>query len=275
MRSTPLRSALVAAAGCAALSACLGTTGHQVVHFSAAAAGPADARAGQPLSFTTDVGWHVVLTTATVHVGAMYLVETPPSSGGGPSPCVLQGTYVAEVTTDPGSTAGIDVDVLSPAPQYFPRPGQGTDLAALAGQVWLTGVEVDQVPDRTTILKVEGSADRGGVVVPFAGSLTIGQNRVVTPTDATKPGSSPICKERVVSPLPVDLVLRDGGTLLLRVDPRQLFVGIDFSTLSQVSSSPPLYQFADGPTDAASVELYSALHSAGSLYRFSWSDTPL
>jgi hypothetical protein len=270
MSSVRLRRALGAVAS-TSLWACLGTTGNHVVSFTAAAAGPADAQGGAPLDFTSGAGWHVVLTKAVVHVGAMYLVQSPPSSGGGPSPCVLEGTYVAQVTTDPGAVAGIDVDALSPTPQPFPSPGQGTDVAALAGQVWLTGVDVNQVADPTKILQVAGTADRGGVVVPFVGALTIGANRLPTPSDSTKPGADPICKQRIVSPIPVDILPQDGGALLLRIDPRELFVGVDFSTLPQVSASPPLYQFADD-TSPPSEALFAALHSAGPVYRFSWAD---
>ncbi len=256
-----------------ALAACVGTTGNTIVHFRAEVAGPADAPGGgAALDFTSGLGWHVVLTRATIHVGAMYLVQTQAASGGGVGPCVLTGTYVAEATTPAGAVAGIDADLLSPAPQYFPKAGQGTNLAAEAGQVWLTGAEVDQVDDPTIVLDVEGVADKGGVTVPFVvdgGGLTIGQNRVVTPTDSTKPGSQPICRQRIVSPIPLDIVPTDGGTLLLRVDPRLLFVDIDFSMLMQVSSSPPQYAFVDDSSDSESAVLYSLLHQS-SVYEFAW-----
>jgi hypothetical protein len=256
-----------------ALPACLGTSGNAIVHFNAAAAGPNDAVAGSGLDFTSALGWHVVLTKATLHVGAMYLVQTLPSSGGGPSACVLEGTYVAEVTTDPGARAGIDVDLLSPTPQPFPNAGQGVDLGAKAGQVWLTGAPIDRESDPTNILQIEGTADRAGKSFPFKGQITISQNRVVKPTDSTKPGSEPICRQRIVSPILVDIVPHSGGTLLLRVDPRQLFVDVDFSALTAISTSPPLYAFSDDSSDAQSATLYSALHNAGALYQFSWRDS--
>ena len=104
-----------------AISACLGTTGNHLVTFRGAAAGPADAVAGAPLAFTNGAGWNVVLTKATVHLGAMYLVQTLPSSGGGPHRCILPETYVAQVVTEGVTPAGIDVDVLSPSPRYSRR----------------------------------------------------------------------------------------------------------------------------------------------------------
>ena len=56
---------------CSALS-CVGTTGGDLVTFSAVASGPTDVSGGQ-LEFVTDRGWHIVLTRAVAHVGAIYL----------------------------------------------------------------------------------------------------------------------------------------------------------------------------------------------------------
>jgi len=265
-----MRVLATAALATLGLSSCLGTTGNSIVHFGAAAAGPPDAVAGAPLEFTSGLGWHVVLTKATLHIGAMYLVQTLPTSGGGPAPCILQGTYVADVTTNAGPPAGIDVDLLSPARQFFPNGGQGTDIEAKAGQVWLTRGPIDAPNDGPMpILDLAGTADRAGASVPFVAAITIGQNRVPPPTDSTKPDAEPICQFRIVSPILVDLVPRDAGTLVLRVDPRQLFVDVDFSSLTTGSSNPPLYTFGDDANGESAI-LYSALHSAGALYRFEW-----
>jgi hypothetical protein len=97
----------------ALLAACVGSTGGDVIDFPAAAAGPKDAD-GAPLEFQTDRGWHVVLTKAKLHVGAIYLSSSQPVSGAQVTACVLPGAYVAEITS------GLDVDLLSPAPQRFP-----------------------------------------------------------------------------------------------------------------------------------------------------------
>jgi hypothetical protein len=224
-----------------------------------------DAIAGAPLTFTNPLGWTVSLTTATMHVGAMYLVQTLPASGGGPSACVLPGTYVAEVTTDRGQPAGIDVDMLSPTPQPFPHGGQGTDFPAKTGQVWLTAGPIDQTDGSTSILHVEGTAQKGTQAVPFVVDIKIDNSRIMTPTDSSKPGSKPICHEHIVSPIQVDIVPRDGGTLLLRLDPRrQLFDDIDFSALKPIAGDPSRYGFVDDSI------LYLALHSTGALYQFSW-----
>ena len=57
--------------------ACVGQTGGDSIVFPAAAAGPADAVAGQPLTFVSGA-FDIVLSQATLHVGAIYLDQTAP-----------------------------------------------------------------------------------------------------------------------------------------------------------------------------------------------------
>ncbi len=268
--STALRT-LVSVAMALSSAACTGTTGDDIIDFPAAAAGPADATAGQPLDFTTDRGWTVSLTKATLHVGAMYLEQSLPVSGAQNSACILPGTYVAEVLT------ALDIDLLSPAPQDFPGEGHGTTLQALVGQVWLTHGDVNEVadPDTSPILDVEGTATLGTDVRPFVGQITISSNRAES-TGVTA-GADPICKQRIVSPIETDVTLETTGGLLLRIDPRQLFVNVDFG---QLVSRNGVYTFSDDPGDInptspafysqPSTNLYLDLHSAGSLFTFSW-----
>jgi len=187
-----LRAVALASLIACACAACVGTTGGQLVTFPAAAAGPADAIAGEPLRFTTDRGWTVVLSTATLHVGALYLDQSMPVSGSQGTNCVLPGTYVGQVT------AGLDVNLLSPAPQPFPGQGSGTtEPPALVGQVWLTGGDVDLAAapsPPTTILAIAGTASRGDIVMPFEGKLTIGTNRQASGGAAA--GAEPLRAER-------------------------------------------------------------------------------
>ena len=252
------------------IAACVGTTGGDVVDFPVAAAGPSDAVAGKPYSLTTDRGWHVVLTKATLHVGALYLGQSQPISGAQNTSCILPGTYVAQVTT------GMDVDLLSPVPQRFPVLGHGTTLPALVGQVWLTGGPVDQTTDVTPILVIEGTADRAGDVRPFRGQITISSNR--QESSGTSAGANTICKQRIVTPVPTPgVTIQHDGGLLVRIDPRILFVNVDFGALGKFSTG---YGFSDDPsqTDPASplyysqpsANLYQNLHSAGALYSFTW-----
>ncbi|HEY8081414.1 MAG TPA: hypothetical protein VIE15_04925, partial [Acidimicrobiales bacterium] len=93
-------------------------------------------------------------------------------------------------------------------------------------------------------------------------------------------GASTLCKQRIVSPIPLHLTVQHVGGLLLRIDPRQLFVNVDFSQLGKVSRG---YGFSDDPSQddprsplyysQPSANLYQNLHSASPtapLYSFTW-----
>ncbi len=249
-----------------ALVSCVGTTGSDLFSFDAAASGPEDAELGKPLSFTTGRGYAVVLDRARVFVGAVYLNKAVPISGAQTTSCVLPGIYVAQLTR------GLVVDALSPEPQPFPDVGEALGERALAGEVWLTGGDVNALSDDTVILDVAGTAERDGITYPFEGALTIGQNRAIPVADPAQPGAHPICKERIVSPIPVALTPREGGSLLLRIDPRGLFTNVDFSALDRVSDAPPLYRFADRTEGQPNVNLYRGLQSREGTYQLIWND---
>jgi hypothetical protein len=247
-----------------ATSACVGTTGSALVRFSAAASGPADAVAGAPYAFDTGRGYHVSLTRAKLHIGALYLNRSVPTSGSQATACTLPGIYVGQLT------GGGDVDVLSPAPQPLAGSGEGTADPAAVGEVWLTGGDVNATSDSTVILDVAGTATKGTVSFAFQGTLTIGQNRAIAPSDATMPGANPICKQRIVSPIPVSLTPVDGGTLRVVIDPRGWFSNVDFASLPATTDSPPTYVFSDDSSNAPSANLYLGLHAAEGVYRFSF-----
>ena len=247
--------------------ACVGTTGGQLVTFPAAVAGPADADRDRPFRFTTDLGWDVALTEATLHVGAVYLNQSAPVSGAQSTDCILPGTYVGQVTS------GIDADLLSPSLQRFPGTGSGTTIPpALVGQVWLTGGDINTVSDPsppTAILVVAGTAVNGAATIPFTGRITIASNRQTSGSAAA--GGDSICKERIVSPIATSVAVGTAGGLVLRIDPRQLFVNVNFALLAPSGSG---FAFSDDPTSAAytqpSRNLYQNLHSGGGLYTFEW-----
>lgn len=251
-----------------AMLSCVGTTGGQLVDFPAAAAGAEDAISPLVFDETTIGGhtFHVALTTATLHIGALYLDQAMPVSGAGDTDCILPGTYTAEVLD------ALDVDLLSASPQSFPSLGHGTTTPALAAQVWLTGADVNAITDVTKILVVAGTArDDGGVVYPFTGTITIRTNRI--PSNVTT-GANPPCKQRIVSPIPTTTSVQTMGGLLLRVDAKALFANVDFSLLPNVAST---YVFSDDPTSTAytqpSINLWTNLRSAGT-YTFTWSPSP-
>jgi hypothetical protein len=262
LRKLGATSLLLSGALCCA---CVGTTGANVVDFDAAAAGPVDAHAGSALEFVTGSGWQISLTTARLHVGAMYLEDSLPASGSQPTSCILPGIYVAQVTD------GLDVDLLSSTPQKFPTRGHGTTLFALAGQVWLTQGAVDDLeqPPDEPILTLAGTATLGADVRPFSAKLTISaSNR--QPNSGTSQYADPICKQRVVSPIPTSVQVAEQGGLLLRIDPRLLFVNVDFTALS--SADGLTYEFSDDSSDQPSTNLYQNLRSAGGVYSFSWAN---
>jgi hypothetical protein len=245
---------------------CVGQTGGQTVDFSVAAAGPADAVAGQPLAFTTGAGWDVVLTQAKLHIGVVYLDESRPISGGQATGCYLTGTYVAQ------ETSGLDVDLLNPGLQMFPAKAHGiTEPTALIGQVWLTGGDINASTDSTPILVVAGAATSasapGSPSFPFTGTVTISSNHQAASSGAA--GGDPICKARIVTPIDAVPIQTTGG-LLLRIDPRRYFAGVDFSQLP-AGASAGSYAFGSDPSGADYFQLYTNLHQTAP-YTFSWTD---
>jgi len=211
---------------CALVAAgCNGSTGGALVTFHAVASGPADVTT--PFTFTTGFA-QVTLTTATLHVGAVYLNQSVPSSGAAEEPCVLPGTYVAE------AFGPLDVDLLSATPQPFPLTGEGTQTAARTAEMWLSGGDVNALNDPTVILNVSGTAVQNDVTIPFTGEVTIGANRVSHTTNPAMPGSNPICHDRIVSPiaLPVaGLTPVNGGTFAITINPHDILNLVDFSSL--------------------------------------------
>lgn len=256
-----------AAAGLAlalALASCGGTTGGRRFYFVATAAGPADAVKGSPLTFTTTRGWAVRLDRAQLWIGGVYLNQrSPPQTTADPS-CFLEGVYAGQVTT------GRVVDALDPSPQPFPVVGAAVEGAVRAGELWLTGGAVDAIEDGTVILDAAGEARRGAELVPFAARVTIGSNRKLPAPTTVTPGMYPICRQRIVSPIPVDLGLREGGSLEVRVDPRAWFANVDFAALPPAEGTPPVRSFRDDLVETPSIALFNALHARSGVYTLTW-----
>ena len=262
MRASLVPSLFALVTSLLATPACVGTTGDQMVDFEAVASGPQDAVSGQPFSFQGSHGWQVTLTTASLHIGALYLAEAMPVSGAQATSCILPGNYLAQVVE------GRDIDLLSNEPQAFPTLGRGSTFEALAGQVWLTSGDVNlaNAPSPpTVILHLLGSATRDGERRPFEARLTIASNRVTASGGAA--GGSPICKERIVSPIPTSIRVQSAGALWLRVDPRLLFTNVDLGALE---ADGDVFVFKDDSSDQPSANLYNNLKQAGPLYDFSW-----
>jgi len=245
------------------LTGCGGTTGSALVTFSGEASGPSDAVA--PLSFTTGAGADVTLTAAELHLGAVYLNQSVPASGAAAGPCVSPGIYVGQVF------GPLDVDLLSPAAVPFPSAGEGTETQARTAEVWLSGGDVNASADSTVILDVAGTAVQAGLSYPFTAAVTIGANRTPQVTNPAMPGASPICHQRIVTPILTDITPRNGGMLELQIDPRQMFDSVDFSQATKVTDAPPMYQIpdtGDGPGEA----LFKGLTANFGVYAFSFLD---
>lgn len=243
------------------MGACIGTTGSERVSFRAFAAGAVSAPDHQ-LAFVNGRGWNITLTKATLHVGALYLNRSVPVSGGQERACFLPGVYVAQVLE------GADIDALSTTLQPFPVAGDGTADHAVTGEVWLTGGRIDEQEDRTTIAAVEGTASKDGASMRFEGKITIGSNRLPAQTDPARPGANPLCAARIVTPIPTDITPREGGALVLRIDPRAWFANVDLAELPPIASGSDLHRFADENTDQPSTNLYGGVRAAAGVYSF-------
>lgn len=235
-------------------SGCVQTTGGNLVTFFAEAVGtPAAA------SFTSGKGYDVTLSRAQLFVGAVYLNQSNPSDYSLETSCILPGIYSGEVR------GSLQIDALSGAAQPFEAAGNGTDAPVRAGELWLTDGDVNDSDSKKVVLDVAGVASKGGMSWPFTAAFTIGANRKQPPRDAALPGSHPLCKERIVTPIPTELTLEEGGTLRLVVDPRAWFLSVEFSELIGAG-------FVDDSATAKQpdVALYNALRAAKGPYRFEW-----
>ena len=126
------------------------------------------------------------------------------------------------------------------------------------------------------LINLAGVATRGAETFPFEAKFTIGANRLIPPRNAALPGSNPLCRQRIGSPIAFDATLAEGSVLWLLVDPRAWFVTVDFGELTKVSELPLLYRFTDESDSSAQPDkaLYSAVRSASGPYRLELGATP-
>jgi hypothetical protein len=218
---------MFAVLGVATMS-CNGTTGDQLLTFSAYASGVQGA--SQPFSAGN---FTIQITAAKMHIGALYFDEAPPGTGFDGPVCIASGVYAAQV---PGP---VDVDLLSTSPQEFTVYGNGTADTALSWQVWLTDGDVNEV-NFTPIVQLEGIAtNAAGDEISFGAVVTINaRNRSKGSSDPSQPGQNPLCKSRIVQ-IPTKLSFVPGGNLYVTVDPRVWFTQqaepIDFGRLPRIT----------------------------------------
>ncbi len=236
------------------LCGCVGSTGGELLSFAAVARGEG------PAGFTTPRGYEVKLTTAKLRVGALYLNETEPGTYATEQACVLPGIYSGEVR------GGLEIDALSTVEQPFPVRGNGTSRPTAAAELWLTGGDIDSADDKTVVLEVAGIASKSGATFPFEGKLTIGKNRAIPPRDPALPGSNPLCRQRIVTPIPAALTLKNEGTVVVKVRPDAWFSNVEFAELPKVSDTPELYGFPDVTEGQPATALYTAVRSPKGAY---------
>jgi hypothetical protein len=236
---------------------CSGSTGSGLVTFNARAGGSGSAE------FDTGMGYHVSLTQATLHLGALYLNLSAPSSGAPERPCVEPGIYVGE------AFANFDVDLLSSDTTTF--SGEGTANPAVEAEVWLTSGDVNAASDPTPVFTAAGSAEKNGASWPFSATVTIEvANRGIPAGVPAMPGANPICQQRIVSRIPVALQLAGSGTLDLRIDAAGMFNAVDFG------ADPPAGLPADGVIPDANGgiggDLFSGVTANSGVYQFSFTN---
>ena len=242
-------------------------TGGQLVTFQAFASGVPDANGS--LDFDTGAGFHVRLTEAGMHIGAVYFRLGQANPGSANASCVGDTTYGLQV---PGP---VDVDVLSRERQPFSVPGNATTDLDQSAEIWLVGGNINTVAGSTVIASVAGVATKQGATFPFQGSITIGQNRLIPPANPAAPGANPICKQRIVAPIPLQIRPTVGGALLLQIDPRPWLENLEFSALLPGGDGATLeirdVSTGSGADVAESRDFFNGVTGASAqVYAFSW-----
>ncbi len=245
------------------LLSCVPSTGGQLVSFPVFASGPVDANAGQPYQFVTPSGFDVTLSQATLFVGAVYLNQTNPTGYGLEPACVLPDLYTGQML------GALRVDVLNGQPQAFPVEGTGSDALTRAAELWLTSSDINADEDKTVVVETVGIARRALETWPFEARFTIGSNRRLPPRNPSLPGSNPLCKQRIVSPIAVDFQLQQGVAVKLTVDPKAWFQAVNFKALKSEQLSEGVYRFIDDSARAGQPDnaLYNGFRAAQGAYQ--------
>lgn len=248
-------------------AACIGSTGGERVTFRASAAGPKEAIAGSPLAFRTKSGFDVSLTSAKLHVQALYLDRRDRSRPERESGCYSAEAYVGEVRSS------VDIDLLDGTPRIFPTEGSALSGSVNSADVWLGEGDINafsRASARQVVLHAVGVASNGGGPIPFAVDFRIDTNRAKAPDSAALPGSNPICQQRIISKIPTGFVVDGPGALVLRVDPRPMFDSVDFAEVPKESESPLLFRFPDDDSTAPSSALMNGVRRNKGVYSFEW-----
>lgn len=276
MSSRLARRAALAAALLA--SGCDDTTGLQRVSFRLRAGG-ALRDVAAPLSSTTSTGWRVTFEQARVVVGPFYFnIEAPINTGAARRPPRLRDRLAALAIPAAHAHEGADhfgggrivgqllgraaLDLLSPELQDL---GDGEAVSERALTASLSLLPEDPVtmaaalPDRA-VATVRGVAERDGERLPFSASLRLDQKLSESQT---------LAQLRTVRGIPADLPFSaEGGTVVLRVDPRSWFDAADFSVLKAYAPQDGVY--VARPDDSVGRSLLNGARLIRGVYAFTW-----
>ena len=287
MRATTMAVSATAFAACTLLSVSpvgCGSAGSARFLFDARAAGIARDGA-QPMIFTSDAGWTITLTRASVTIGPIFLNVIAPlrdeatfvpwlsiKPAFGDDDHLSGGRVVGEVLTQ------ITFDALSPSFASFPVQGTMTQEQIRTAEIWLwppPGKSPEAVNIDTPAIEVAGEAVKGEERVRFRGALIL--NEAWT-TDA-KPGersAQPVTALRKVRGLPSMFFPTEGGALEIRFDVRPLFRGADFSSLagnpSDADGTRILVQSKTGrfTTDQVMRNVFQGMRASTGTYAVRW-----
>jgi hypothetical protein len=203
--------------------------------------------ASQPLTVTTPQGWTVTLTAAQVSIGPIYLHNGQAGVGTDQD----DGRVVAQVL------AQFTVDALSPALGPVDGAAEGITEPARTAEVRLVEASAGPVADAAgadvAVAHVAGVARRGGVEIPFDGSLRL-------PMGATVSGYQTTLQHRV-SHVPAAFTPAEGGTLTLRVDPTHWLDGVPFD------AGGAAFDFG---TRSATTQLLGGVGASSGVFVFVW-----
>lgn len=192
--------------------------------------GTTDLTGNGQLSFTNPAGWQIVLSTAQLTLGPLYLSAIPQA------PDVQRPEAVILAWL-----GQLQVDALAGTPRAAAFPAQGLSGRAVAMNLGLYpyrgGAPLPALPAAGAVGRVAGRASRGAVSLIFDGPLAPDLNAV---TPALPPAAVTQVRGAAVT---LDLGLDGGPTsagqaLLLRVDPRPWFDAVDFAALATAPPAP-------------------------------------
>jgi hypothetical protein len=237
------------------LAACAASTGGARVNFDAVAT-PVDPSA---LVYTDDTtGWNVTLTRAEVAIGPLYLWSAKPTVTGSITIPGISSAYAGADEFLAGYLRGevldqVAVDLLEGADVPV-GTGDGTAGESLSAELWLEPPGDLELADT---FQFAGQAEKDGVVVPFAGSLTIDDSVV----DSS--GGQTAVLVRRIRGIPLGGALADGSTLRLRIDATKWLAGADFADLLTLTPDADGVYTIASPNPVWSI-LYYQVRQSGS-----------